>query len=419
MHTEQHRSTPSTASPSLMRRMNSELVLATIRDDGPLTRSDVARSTGLSKPTVNEVVDTLVRRGLVAEDASSAEAQPRRPGRPGRMLRFRAESGHVVGIDVGADKAVALVADLNGSVVAEARRLTRRGPAQPQAGDLFETIDQLVAKAIGDAGVTLDDVDAIGIGTPGVIDPTTGVLTLAPQLSGWDGLNLSDELSRRLARPVWADSEVHLSLLAEQWQGAAAHARNVCFVQVGVGIGAGMLVNGQLHRGGHGAAGEIGYLPIGPDDPDAVTAGAGQFEYTAGGMAFARLARAAIDSGRGDRLLELAGTTDAVAAEHVFAAATEGDDTARKIVDQVLDWLGRGIAAMSIVLDPELVIIGGGVSQAGDILLAPLRRHISARVPVMPEIVPSTFGDGAVALGAVRLALDHAYDRLFSTEVTQ
>jgi predicted NBD/HSP70 family sugar kinase len=249
------------------------------------------------------------------------------------------------------------------------------------------------------------------VGTPGVVDPVTGQLALAPQLGGWEGLPLARRLQRSFPCPVLVENEVHLSVLAERWRGAVQGTDDALLVQVGYGIGGGLLVGGRLYRGANGAAGEIGYLPFADDE---ARDGLGPFEHAAGGSAYARHGRRAATGRNGRRLLELAGgDPDCVDAEIVFAAAGEGDDSARAIVDELVGRLAAGIAAAVVVLDPETVIVGGGLSRAGDTLLEPLERKLRERVPIAPRVVLSGLGEESVALGAVRLAVQAVEEELF------
>jgi predicted NBD/HSP70 family sugar kinase len=237
-------------------------------------------------------------------------------------------------------------------------------------------------------------------------------VTLAPQLRGWEEIPLAERLERRFACPVRVDNEVRLSLLAERWRGAAQAIDDAFLVQIGVGIGGGVLFGGEVYRGAGGAAGEIGYLPL--FDGDEPRDGFGPFEHAAGGSAFARLARRAVAGNGSTRLLELAGGDPAaIDAETVFAAAALADPVAQGVLDELLERLARGIAAATVVLNPSTVIVGGGVSRAGEQLRGPLERRITALVPVPPRVVLSQLGDEAVALGGVRLALQEVEQTLF------
>jgi predicted NBD/HSP70 family sugar kinase len=252
---------------------------------------------------------------------------------------------------------------------------------------------------------------AVGVGTPGIVDPASGRVTLAPQLGGWEGIQLGRRVERWFGCPVLVDNEVHLSLLAERWRGAAQGIDNALFVQIGVGIGGGILIGGDVYRGAHGAAGEIGYLPLFEAGGD----GLGPFEAAAGGTAYAALGRSVARPG--SALLELAGgDPEAVDAEVVFTAAARGDRAARKVLATLVERLARGVAAALVVLNPSTLIVGGGLSRAGSDLLEPLEERLRALVPLPPRVVLSELGDEAVALGAAKLALDAVDQQLFELE---
>jgi predicted NBD/HSP70 family sugar kinase len=389
--------------------MNSALVLRTIREGGPLSRAQLARATGPSKPTVNEVVDALLRAGYVSENAADGRAEPRRPGPRGRLLSFRADLGHVLGVDIGGNKILVLAADLAGRIVASERR--RTGGAR-SAESVLRRVRGAADAALAEAALDRRDLRAITVGTPGVVD-AEGRVTLAPQLGGWEQIRLAERLGREFPCPVLVENETHLSLLAERWRGAAQGVDDAVFVQIGIGIGAGILIGGKLYRGAAGAAGEIGYLPLDDSDGEARD-GMGPFEHAAGGTAFARLGRKAAERPGGALLLELAdGDPDLVDAQIVFEAAGRGDQAAAEIVETVTLRLARGVASAAVVLNPTSVIIGGGVSRAGAALIEPLERHLQELVPLPPRVVLSSLGDEAVALGAVRRAVQSVDERLF------
>ena len=399
-------------SPRLLRRLNSAAVLDAIRTAGPVSRTELARATGLSKPTVNDVVEFLLAARYVTESVPDGDGQPRRPGRRARLIRFRSELGYVLGIDIGANKTLALVTDLDGRVLAAERsRTSARERADAEA--MLGKVRRVARAARAAAGIAPGDVKAVGVGTPGVVDPLSGGVTLAPQLHGWEGIRLGRRLERSFDCPVLVDNEVHLSLLAERWRGAAQGIDDAFYVQIGVGIGGGILIGGDVYRGAGGAAGEVGYLPI--FDAEAPSEGLGPFEHAAGGTAFARLGRRAADRHPGSTLSALGrGKREAIDAETVFAAAAEGDAAAVEVLEELLERLARGIAAAVVVLNPATVIVGGGISRAGERLLAPLERRIHELVPVPPRIALSTLGEEAVALGAARLALQAVEERLFA-----
>ena len=398
---------PPAGSPGLLRRLNSAAVLRAIRADGPVSRAEISRTTGLSKPTVNLAVELLLEQGYLDEGAELAA--PGRPGRRPRLLRFASGIGHVLGIDIGANKVLVLAADLAGEVLAVERRQTGARRGDPEA--LLALVDDAVSHTLDAAGVPRESLKAVGVGTPGIVDPVSGRITLAPQLTGWEGIELAKRLEPAFSCPVLVDNEVRLSLLAERWRGAAQTVDDAFLVQIGFGIGGGVLFGGEVYRGAGGAAGEIGYLPLFDDEEP--RNGLGPFEHAAGGSAFARIARHAAAS-EPTALLELAGgDPGAIDAETVFAAAAAGDRVASRVLDDLLDRLARGIAAAIVVLNPSIVIVGGGISRAGERLRGPLERRIQALVPVPPRVILSQLGDEAVALGGVRLALQQVEQTLF------
>lgn len=391
-------------SPALLRRLNSALILRTIRASGPLSRADVARTTGLSKPTVNQVVEELLAGGVIAESTAYDRPHPPRPGRPSRLLSFRSDLAYVLGIDIGADKILILVADMDGTVVAARRRRTAIQARQGAEAVLAE-VRAAVYDALAAGGVPLARVQAAGVGTPGIVDRVADRVTLAPQIVGWQDIHLGKRLAQWLPCPVTVDGEVHLSLLAERQVGAIQGIDDAVYVHLGVGIGCGILIGGEIYRGANGAAGEIGYLPL-PAGVPTSREGRGPFEAEAGGAAFARHGRLAATRPGGELLRALAGgDPEAVDAAIVFAAARRGDTAARAIVDDVITLLARGVAAVVVTLNPEVVLIGGGLSRAGDDLLAPLALRVRQMVPLPPRFVLSSLGDEAVALGSLQRAI--------------
>ena len=257
-------------SPRLLRRLNSAAVLRTIRADGPISRAELARVTGLSKPTVNGAVELLLESGYLTERVAGFDARTRRPGPRARLLSFRGDLGHVLGIDIGANKVLVIVADLTGEVLGTARRRTSARERQT-ADSLLDLVGAATDEVLATAGVERSSLQAVGVGTPGVVDPVSGRVTLAPQLGGWEGIRLAHRLEPAFPCSVLVDNEVHLSVLGERWRGSAQGIDDALYVQVGVGIGGGVLIGGDVYRGAGGAAGEIGYLPIFDDDAADVT----------------------------------------------------------------------------------------------------------------------------------------------------
>jgi glucokinase len=384
-------------SPALMRRINAARVLHEIRTSGPVSRADLTRITGLSAPTVTNVVKYLWASGHV-RPLTQARSDGRRP----TLYEFCADLHSVLGVDIGADKLMIVLADLDGQVLGRRRRDTSRlrklGP-----DELLRLVRDTAVELMAEHEVADGDLLAVGVGTPGVVS-TGGVVTIAPQLDGWEGLDLRARLAELFGCRVYVEREVILSLLAEQWVGVAQNLDDALFVQLGIGVGAALLLNGNAYRGADGGAGEIGLMPLQGGRHARVIAGYGLFESVTGGAALAREGAAAARTTNGAAMLAIAdGDSTAVSAAVVFEAAAAGDRAASMIVNEALTILAQGIASLVCALNPRAVILSGGMSRAGDKLLRrPLEAKVAALVPFPPMFLTSTVGEEAVALGAIR-----------------
>lgn len=396
--------------PAALRRSNVAHLLRVIREHGPLSRGDLVQLSDLSKPTVRTGVEELLRADLVVESAELPEVSRSRPGPTPRLLRFNASHALVAGLDVGAAKMLAVLSDLDGQTLAVARSAT---PTNATGRRLDQAVKSLLDKCLAHAAVGRGRLAAASIGTTGVVDRETGTVTFAPQLPGWQGRAVKPALEELLGVPVLLENEAHLAMLGESWRGIATDVGDAVLIQFGVGVGMGILIGGEIYRGAKGAAGEIGYLPIG-DTMTTTEGGPGKFETTVGSLAISRhMARAATGTGRRGRGGgENAQRRDVSAAE-VFARASEGDRAAQQAIGDVLSYLAAGLAAVSAVLNPELIVLGGGLAAS----LAPhverLQAELLRRVPAGPRVELSALGDSAVAVGAVKRAVTFAETGLF------
>jgi predicted NBD/HSP70 family sugar kinase len=356
-----------------MRRMNGGLVLDTLRDTGPLAVTDLVARTRLSRPTVDAIADDLVRLGFVSEVDPVAQS---RRGRPARRLAFRAEAGYVAGLDIGEAKVRTAVADLRGDVIAEVRHVFAQ--SERPGRKRLDIVRCTLTRTIADAGIEPSALRATCVGCSGGMDYATGAVLFSGAFPGLRAVNLREEISPVVGDgPVYVDNDANLAAIGERWLGVARGVDDVICVLASERMGAGIVVGGGLVRGHAGAAGEMAFL--------------GAYEQHHGAEGIAQLART------------LAGAPDA---DTVFAAARADDAGALAIVERSLHTAGRAIVTMALVLNPELVVIAGGVSEAGDILLTPLRRRLANMARLPPRIELSTLGARVVLLGAVRHALD-------------
>ncbi|MBB5957126.1 putative NBD/HSP70 family sugar kinase [Saccharothrix tamanrassetensis] len=393
---------PAATGPHVLRRINATAVLNALRDaDGhTATVSDLVVATGLSRPAVTRALTTLAEAGI-AEFAGTTEHQI---GRPAQRARFRAELGHVAGIDIGPHKVLVMVADLAGNVLAERQVAT---PPNATGSHLVALLRATLTEVAAEAEVTPTDLWSVAVGTPGIVDHERGEVVLAPSIPGWSTLPVIAELREWLGCPVGIENDVNLAVVAERWCGEAG--ANLLFVQWGERIGTGMVIDDKPYRGASSAAGELGFIDLVTDlddEPKPPADGLGAFERLVGAGEILRLGIQRCDSPLRDRLAD----TGDIAP--LFDAALAGDPAALSVVDTIATRFARGLAVQLLIMDPQRVVVGGGVSRAGDVLFDAVRKRLSRLLLVPIDLRVSALGVGNVALGAVRMALDQVEARL-------
>ncbi|WP_406319617.1 ROK family protein [Streptosporangium sp. NBC_01639] len=370
---------------SLLRRLNSAAILRILRGREVATLTELASAAGVSRPTAEGVVEDLLADGWVEEYAEDEHADRQR-GRPARRFRFRASSAHVAGVYIDSANLQAMACDLGGEVRAVRRQPL---PADTPAPERLAAIAELVRLVAADAELTVADLAVVGVGTTGVVDGE-GRVVKSIMLPGWTGLHLHAELSARIPVPVVVENDMRLAVMAEHWRGAARGCDDVVYLLTGDRIGMGLLIGGRAHRGAHAAAGEIGSQPN--DNWSA-------FRYVAD---YAM----AVEPG------ELRGSRQS--AEFAISRARAGDEKARLAVRRFGRALAAGLITVVNPLDPEMVVVGGSLSAAGDLLVDPIQELMDEYCLYPPKVVASGLGGECITLGAVRLALDHAERLLFT-----
>jgi glucokinase len=317
-------------------------------------------------------------------------------------------SAHVVaGLDVGGTKILgrAVLSDAPDQPLVEVRVDTPQGTEAVL--DALESVVNQLAQS-GDVSSN-GGLRAVGVGVPGLVDER-GVLRFAPNLPGVTEVPIGPDLSARLSLPVTVDNDANCATWCEFSIGAAAHVDDAILITLGTGIGAGIVTAGRLHRGGHGFAGEPGHMVIDPVGPPCPCGRRGCWERFASGSGLGRLGRDAAEAGRSPRVAELAGGDPVnVRGEHVTRAAIEGDAAALEVIREFAWWFAAGVANLVDILDPEIVVVGGGLADAGELLLVPAREAFRGLVlapdhrPEVP-IVAARYGPEAGAIGAGLLA---------------
>ena len=376
--------------PSLLRELNDRAALELLLTGGPLTRAQLGEHTGLSKVTASQLLARLEERGLV--QVAGEQAGGRGPN--ATLYGVVPSAAYVAGLHVEQTEVSAGVADVTGRVVTEIS-------VDPDGGrSPVELVRGAVAAACASAGLSPDTLQALVIGTPGVLDPDTGEPRLTVNLPAWHE-GVLEALRSDLGRPVRMENDVNLAAMAERAVGAAAGADDFVLVWIGIGLGLGLVLGGRLHRGVGGAAGEIGYLPVpGVPLPQDVTHPAtGAFQSLVGGQAVPALAA---------RYGFEALTPDA-AVTAAIAAAGAGDQRGSEFVAELALRMATGVAAISVVLDPGLVVLGGDVGRAGGMELASrVEAEVGRICPAHPQVVPTAVTGGPVLRGAILAAVDQA-----------
>jgi predicted NBD/HSP70 family sugar kinase len=386
--------------PSLLRELNDRSALELLLTSGPMTRAQLGEHTGLSKVTASQLLARLEDRGLV--HVAGEQAGGRGPN--AALYAVVPSAAYVAGLHVDMDVVSAGVADVTGNVTA--RVSVNPGDAE----DPVALVRGAVHAACSSAGVPAESLRAFVIGTPGVLDPRTGDPRLAVNLPAWHE-GVLDALRGDLGRPVTLENDVNLAAMAERSVGAAVGVDDFVLVWLGVGLGLATVIGGRLHRGVGGAAGEIGYLPVpGVPLPQDVTHPAtGAFQRLAGAQAVLPLAQE----------YGFAEPTASAAVAAAVRASAAGEERGGKFLTDLAGRVATGVAAVSVVLDPGLVVLGGDVGLAGGAELASLVAAEVARIsPARPDVVPSAVDSGPVLRGAILAAVDQARAELLDSVAT-
>lgn len=382
------------------RRLNRQRLFEAIRRLGPISRAELAKRTRLSPPTVSGLVEELVgEAGLLREVGIGASSG----GRPPILLEFNANYGYLVGVDIGSRTTRFALADLQGRVLARHQERTRAESCADTIEQVLSGIDDIMRRC----GCAASSLFAIGIGAPGMTDVRTGRVISAANLAGWTDVPLRDLVEARWDAPVHVDNDANMAALGERWAGVAKAASDFVFVALGAGVGAGVVIGGRLHRGHHWYAGEISRMTLDFRE--------WHVDFGERGYLESRISAAAIpDWAHARPLVERAGHDREAAMRTIFDAARGQDAEASAVVEELAVYLGSAVANLVAVLDPELVVFGGGLSHAGDVLLEPVRRVVSRIVPNVPALEISALGDDAALLGSVYSAMEVAETKLFA-----
>lgn len=402
-----------TASAPVMKRINRATILSVIRDERSISRSQIAVHTGLTKATVTNLVSELIDEGLLREDGRAPSTGGRRP----IPVVLNPEARFVLGVDVGIHEVRVMAVDLGARAIDHWRYPLGAFQYNDQfLAALGDAIDQSLQSLIGRGGLVLDQWLGIGVGMHGVVDARAGLAIAAPHL-GLSHVPVRDYLAGRFGVDVFMDNDVRAMALGERWIEPSQAPSNFIFVNVGVGVGAAIVLQGELWTGATGSAGEIGHHVVEPTGRPCACGKRGCLETVCSGPSLACRAVSAIQAGARSLIADLVGQDfTQVTGQTVYQAAELGDPLAIRLFETAGRYLGQSVGQLINALDPELVVIGGGVSRAGHHLFDPLIKEVKditwGRLAEHVQIVPAGAPDGT-QMGAATMVLE----TLFSPEL--
>ncbi len=377
-----------------LRRLNRGRVINALREHGMVSRADIARRTGLSRSTVSSLVSDLQSDGLVVEREEQGAAHGEQGGRPPILLAFDASAGAALGIDFGHSHVRVAVSDLSSNILAE-----RAAPMDIDhaAHEGLDVALDLIGEALAEAGIERSRVIGAGLGLPGPVEHADGAVGSSAILPGWVGVAAGEEMRRRLDIPVSVDNDANLGALAELTHGAGRGATDLVYLKLSSGIGAGLILNGRLYRGAGGVAGELGHVLVDPEGAVCRCGNRGCLETAASTGALLEMLRRS----HGDLT---------VAA--MLRLAHEGDLGCRRVIADAGRVVGSTAAFVFNLLNPQRLVVGGDLAEAGELLLSGVRESVRlAALPAAAEtaaVVAGVLGERAQVLGALALAVGHA-----------
>jgi predicted NBD/HSP70 family sugar kinase len=373
-------------------------VLQALTETPRLSRSDLVQRTGLARATVGSVVYDLIGAGLLAEvtDAATTGA---RTGRPPQLLSLRPDAAYAVGLDIGHDHVRAMLTDLLGTPLWDTTEalVTDEDPEQA-----LSTAARLVDRAAADTGLRKDKILGVGLGIACPVEAGRGELHAENIMPGWVGVRPTDELAERTGLSVRIINDANAGVLAERRFGAARDCANVVYLRLASGIGAGLVCDGRMLHGGDGLAGELGHVTVEPLGAPCRCGNRGCLETVASPTAIVEL----LSRGRPNpvRIADLAGLV------------RDGDRGTLRLIEDAGEAVGRALALVVMMLNPELIVVGGDLVVAGDALFEPMRRLLGRNTMGSQNrtlrVVPSALGDSAGVRGAAALVLDTVPERL-------
>jgi glucokinase-like ROK family protein len=391
-----------TGDQTLVREINLSIILNCLRETAPLSRAQLAEITGLNKTTVSSLVSELIVRQFVREIGFDSSGG----GRPAVLLELNPGAGCIIGMEIGVDFILAILTDFKAQILWRHREDTDQ--AEGQEVILARAFD-IVRQALEAGGSAHSPVLGIGVGVPGLVDISSGTLLFAPNLK-WHDVPLHKVFSQEFDVPIFVDNEANLAALGERYFGVAQGSKDFVYLSIGVGLGGGIVLDGQLYRGIGGYAGEIGHTTIMSDGERCNCGNRGCWETLVSQTAVVNRVRKALMTGNASLVSQLVkGRLERISIPIIVEAAELGDKVARQALEDTGAYLGIGIANLINAFNPELIIFGGIVSLASSYLLPAIEKVLKERSLIWPRrmarVMASSHGPEACVMGGVALVL--------------
>ncbi len=375
-----------------------------------VSRVELAQRLGLTRAALTPIVNDLIHENLIREAESRMTSSS---GRPPILLSINANRGVVAGIDMGATHLMILIANFAGQALTE-QEVPFDITQSPKTS--LDQIDQLLRELLQGLNLTLQDLAAVGLSVPGPVVSNEGMVVAPPIMPGWDQFPIRATLEERWKNiPVSLNNDAEMGALGEWAYGADRGVKNLAYIKVGTGVGAGLLIDGQIYSGATGSAGEIGHTAIAENGPLCTCGNRGCLETLTGGNAIARIAQEAARKNERTKLAEIH-PVENITALDVANAARAGDLIAQQILINAGEHLGIAIASLVNLFNPNVIIVGGGVAQVGDLFLEPVRKAVQKRsLPALAQAVRITtalLGRRSSSMGAVVQALSCAMHQI-------
>lgn len=386
----------------ILNTYNKREIINLIRTKNPIFKAEISRMTGLSIPTVMKITDDFIKSGLVKVQGKGESSGGKRP----ELLEFVYDAYYIVGVDIGRNSIKTILMDLNANKLNSIVIKTEETKPEKM---VIDKVIRSIETVINESNIDKNKILGIGVGMPGLLDIEKGIVLFSPDFN-WEGVQLIQPIKEHFDLPIHIENSTRAIAMGEKWFGIGTIASNFLCVNLGHGIGSAIVMDGELYHGSSGSSGELGHITLEKDGPICECGNIGCLEALASANAITKTARNIILNGVDTLIIsECNGNIEDVEAKTVFDAAKKGDEVAMKIIEEAINYIGIGLANYINLFDPDLIILAGGIVNAGDILLEGIKKVVLKRQMKFAarklKIKVSNFGDDATAIGAASFLL--------------